>query len=371
MGHRADPAVPRRPAPTGTGGWIWVVFAKDPEKRRAAAKFILDIEAPRERGAHQRRHRPPARAPERLSRLPELPGGAVRVLRRDARARPARGRPCRSTTRSRASCRSQSATPSKARAHLSRRWTTRCASSSRGGRAAAHARASRARASIRWRGCRRCSRSLLGGVRAARAPAAGVRLWLAPAVVLVAVFLLYPILELVRIAFTDLGAPGRPYRYTLARISRARSRSAVLRDDWRHADVRRRVGGAAAGLGLLLAWLFDAAERRRVVGSLAARVAVVSAWVIPGVLIGVIWKILLIENRSGIVNYWLSQIGLGPAPLLSSSTLALGSVIVANTWRGTRVQHADAVRGTAPHSARAARSGGSRGAERRGSACGG
>jgi multiple sugar transport system permease protein len=52
------------------------------------------------------------------------------------------------------------------------------------------------------------------------------------------------------------------------------------------------------------------------------------------VLVGVIWKFLLVENRSGIVNYWLSQIGLGPAPLLSSGALALASVIVANTWRG-------------------------------------
>jgi multiple sugar transport system substrate-binding protein len=34
-------------APTGTGGWVWVVFAKDPERRRAAARFILDIESPR------------------------------------------------------------------------------------------------------------------------------------------------------------------------------------------------------------------------------------------------------------------------------------------------------------------------------------
>ena len=61
----------------------------------------------------------------------------------------------------------------------------------------------------------------------------------------------------------------------------------------------------------------------------------VSAWVIPGVLIGVIWKILLIENRSGLVNYWFAQLGIGPVPLLSSTTLALISVIVANTWRGT------------------------------------
>jgi multiple sugar transport system permease protein len=88
------------------------------------------------------------------------------------------------------------------------------------------------------------------------------------------------------------------------------------------------------GIGLLLAWLFDAAQRRHVRGALAARMAVIGAWIVPGVLVGVIWKILLIENRSGIANYWLSQIGLGPAPLLSSSALALMSVIAANTWRG-------------------------------------
>jgi len=63
-------------------------------------------------------------------------------------------------------------------------------------------------------------------------------------------------------------------------------------------------------------------------------VAVVSAWVIPGVLVGVLWRILLVENRAGIVNYWLSLAGVGPLPLLSSGTLAMASVIAANTWRG-------------------------------------
>jgi multiple sugar transport system permease protein len=162
-----------------------------------------------------------------------------------------------------------------------------------------------------------------------------VRLWLAPTLAMVAVFLLYPILELVRIAFTDMTAPGGPYRYTLQGFE-------SLASDPQFAGMIGTtlvfVGASVVlqlGIGLLLAWLFDAAERRQAIGSLAARVAVVSAWVIPGVLIGVIWKILLIENRSGIVNYWLAQIGLGPAPLLSSSTLALVSVIVANTWRGT------------------------------------
>src|SRR4051812_6181627 len=31
---------------TGTGGWVWVVFAKDPDRRRAAVEFIRDVEAP-------------------------------------------------------------------------------------------------------------------------------------------------------------------------------------------------------------------------------------------------------------------------------------------------------------------------------------
>ena len=47
-----------------------------------------------------------------------------------------------------------------------------------------------------------------------------------------------------------------------------------------------------------------------------------------------IWKILLIENRSGILNYYLSLAGVGPLPLISSPTLALISVIAANVWRG-------------------------------------
>src|SRR5262249_60761978 len=88
------------------------------------------------------------------------------------------------------------------------------------------------------------------------------------------------------------------------------------------------------GAGLGIAILLDAARRRRAPFTLAARVAVVSAWVIPGVLVGVLWRILLIENRSGIVNYGLSRLGLGPLPLISSGALALASVIVANGWRG-------------------------------------
>jgi multiple sugar transport system permease protein len=87
-------------------------------------------------------------------------------------------------------------------------------------------------------------------------------------------------------------------------------------------------------IGFGIAWLIDAGRRRGAPGTLVARVAVVSAWVMPGVLAGVLWKILLIENRSGIINFYLSKAGIGPLPLISSPVLALVSVVVANVWRG-------------------------------------
>jgi multiple sugar transport system permease protein len=88
-------------------------------------------------------------------------------------------------------------------------------------------------------------------------------------------------------------------------------------------------------IGLGLAVLIDAARRRRTWGTMFARASVVSAWVIPGVLIGVLWRILLMENRAGIANYMGSMFGLPALPYLSSGSFALASVVVANVWRGS------------------------------------
>jgi multiple sugar transport system permease protein len=87
-------------------------------------------------------------------------------------------------------------------------------------------------------------------------------------------------------------------------------------------------------VGLGVALLLDAARRRRAPGTAFARAAIVSAWVIPGVLVGVLWRILLMENRAGIANYVLSFIHVGPIPFLSVASAALASLIVANAWRG-------------------------------------
>jgi multiple sugar transport system permease protein len=150
----------------------------------------------------------------------------------------------------------------------------------------------------------------------------------------VTILLFYPMLDLLRLSLTNASVAGSRYAYTLD------SYRALLTDTSFYGMVVVTVifvtGSVALQLviGFGIAWLIDAGRRRRVPGTMMARIAVVSAWVIPGVLAGVIWKILLIENRSGIVNYDLGRLGLGPLPLISSPTLALASVIVANVWRG-------------------------------------
>lgn len=318
---------------TGTGGWVWVVFSKDPEKRRAAAQFILDLEAAPNaaRISAATGHLPVRQSVYRdAPAFREEPFPIFGNMLSSGKARPAAaiynaisrelqlaiGYAIEGTT-----------TPERAVDDA-----FRIVMEEYGRRSSVVARAT-GLDPLAW--VPGILAAFLGAFALVRVRDRGVQAWLVPAVVLVSVFLLYPILELVRVAFTDLTAPGSSYRYTLQGF---RSLAGDPQFFGMIGVTLVFVGASVAlqmALGLMLAWLFDAAERRRVVGALIARVAVVSAWVIPGVLIGVIWKILLIENRSGLVNYWLAQLGLGPAPLLSSATLAVVSVIVANTWRGT------------------------------------
>ena len=323
---------------TGTGGWVWVVFARDPVKRRAAAEFILDVESP----AHAARiSAATGHLPVRRSVYRNAPAFQDRWFPRFGemlaygKARPAApiyDAISRELQIAIGDAIAGTKTPEQA---VDAAWSAVTAQFRRTETTMATAEAAALRRGdpVRW-----LPPAIAAVLIALALFAAGrgvnVRLWLAPAALLVGVVVLYPIFELVRTAATNTGAPGTGYVYTLDGVRH------LLGDPQFFLMVGITLLFVAAcvalqlGLGLLLAWLFDAAQRRHVRGALGARMAVVGAWIVPGVLVGVIWKILLIENRSGIVNYWLSQIGVGPAPLLSSSVLALLSVIVANTWRG-------------------------------------
>lgn len=161
--------------------------------------------------------------------------------------------------------------------------------------------------------------------------------WLAPiSIVLILVFV-YPIIEIIRLSFTDASlVQGEPYSWTTDAY-----RSLVRGSDFRHIlwitfvfVLFSTVFQILLGFGAAL--LVNGAEKRGLRGTVVTRTTVMTAWAVPGVIIGIIWSLLYIETSSGILNYGLSLLGFsGQVAFLSDPTLALISVIVANIWRGT------------------------------------
>ena len=326
------PQAPGASESTGTGGWVWVMFAREPRRQRAAAEFIQFVES----AANSVRIRAvTGQLPVRRSTY-EAP-----VFRQDpwfvkfgamvahGRARP--GVPLYAVISEQLQLAvgyavSGDKTPEQA---LDDAWRAVEKEASRPPAAApASARfdpvavlpmllAAALAAFVAW------------PRRGAPSPA-----WLSPALVVISALVAFPMMDLLRLSFTNTRTAGLGYAYTLE------SYRGVLGDPAFPGMVAVTLAFLAAsvalqmGAGLGIAVLLDAGRRHRAPLTLFARIAVVSAWIIPGVLVGVLWRILLIENRSGIVNYWLSRLGQGPLPLVSSGALALVSLIAANGWRG-------------------------------------
>ena len=162
-------------------------------------------------------------------------------------------------------------------------------------------------------------------------------LWLLPVGAVLALVLVYPLFEIVRLSFTDASlVSGEPYQTTLDSYD-----SVVRGSDFRQTlqitflfVLFSTVFQLLLGLGAAL--VVSGAQRRGLRGTVITRTAVMTAWAVPGVIIGIIWSLLYQESSSGILNYGLSLVGFsGSIPFLSDPDLALASVTVANVWRGT------------------------------------
>jgi ABC-type sugar transport system permease subunit/ABC-type glycerol-3-phosphate transport system substrate-binding protein len=321
---------------TGTGGWVWVVFARDPARRKAAVEFIRDVEAP----AHAARiSEATGHLPVRQSVYRDFPIFSQDIWYRrfgqmlaSGHARPTVAiYPAISQQLQLAigAVVSGERTPEQA---LDAAWTAVNGDYAR--RLSNQTERRIAGDPIAWLPMIGAALFPVALLVRGRRGNAGIAAWLCPALALVTVILIYPMLDLLRLSLTDATVAGTRYAYTTS------SYRTLIGDPAFYGMIAVTVAFVGASvvlqltLGFAVAWLIDAARRRRARGTLAARVAVVSAWVMPGVLAGVLWKILLIENRSGIVNYYLSLLKLGPLPLISSPVLALASVVVANVWRG-------------------------------------
>jgi multiple sugar transport system permease protein len=160
-------------------------------------------------------------------------------------------------------------------------------------------------------------------------------LWMAPLLAVVTLFYLYPAFEVLRFSITNASLLDPNYEYTL------RTFTLVLTDPVLYTVIRITAIFVLASvvfqlaLGLLIAVAANRARRRRLPGMVFMRSVILSAWVMPGVVIGIVWAILLNEASYGLANLVLSIVGIGGVAWLSNPNTALMSIIIANVWRGT------------------------------------
>jgi multiple sugar transport system permease protein len=167
--------------------------------------------------------------------------------------------------------------------------------------------------------------------------AAGERpwVWLLPLAALLALFYLYPALDVIRLSFTDATLIDPGYSYTFD------SYLTVLSDPDFGQILTATVifvGGSVVGqilLGLLVALALQAGVRRGLPGVRIVQVAVLATWIIPGVSAGIIWQLMLNEANFGFFNAVLGWVHIGPIPWLSNPDIAIWSATLANIWRGT------------------------------------
>ncbi len=159
--------------------------------------------------------------------------------------------------------------------------------------------------------------------------------WLTPLVALATLFFLWPVINVIRLAFTNTTLLREGYSYTLETFGQTvtdPSLPGVL------GVTVIFVAASVAGqllLGLAIALVMQRAVARKLKGAVLVRSVVLTAWVMPGILIGVIWQIVLNEGPHGLVNSALDAVGMGPVSWLSDTKLAVVSAVTANIWRGT------------------------------------
>jgi multiple sugar transport system permease protein len=158
--------------------------------------------------------------------------------------------------------------------------------------------------------------------------------WLLPLAAILGATFIYPIFEIARLSFTDASLVSGEYSYTFE------SYLSLFRSPY-FANLLKATAIFVCFsvvfqmlLGFLIALAVDQGAKRGMRTSIVTRTAVLSAWVIPGVIIGIIWSILYEQSAGGILNYVLGSIGLS-VPFLTDPQVALASVTITNIWRGT------------------------------------
>jgi ABC-type sugar transport system permease subunit len=155
--------------------------------------------------------------------------------------------------------------------------------------------------------------------------------WLLPAILMLVVFRLYPLLSQFYISMTDMriATINEPTfigldNYTFLLSDSAFIGTILFTFIYTIFGV---LGQFIIGFGLALLL------NQPMFGRLIFRLCIVSAWVISSLIVGYMWRLMLSESSAGVLNSWLDIIGIDNVNWLSDIDTAKISVIGVNIWR--------------------------------------
>ncbi|EMS71855.1 carbohydrate ABC transporter permease [Ruminiclostridium cellobioparum] len=159
--------------------------------------------------------------------------------------------------------------------------------------------------------------------------------WLAPLVIILLTLFIYPMFDILRLSFTNARIGETEYNYTFNSFLN------LFQDSGFYAMLKVTAFFVFFSvvfqmvLGFIIALSVDKGESMNLRGTVFVRTVALISMVIPGVIIGIIWRMMYDESPTGILNYFLTLIGVGHVRFLTDPFIAVVSATVANVWRGT------------------------------------
>ena len=157
-------------------------------------------------------------------------------------------------------------------------------------------------------------------------------LFILPTFIGFAIFILYPLLESLRISFYEYSILGDSYYVELDNYARLISDSRLRKT---YSNTIIFTGFAVffnAGIGLLLAVFLN--RRMPVLMRNFYRSAFFFPILIAHTYIAVIWQYLY-HLETGVINYYLAFLGIDPIPWLSHPAWAMAAIVIMDVWKNT------------------------------------
>jgi multiple sugar transport system permease protein len=155
-------------------------------------------------------------------------------------------------------------------------------------------------------------------------------LFIAPAFIYILLISIYPLLYGIRISFTNL-------RYDRRGMEWIGLANYVDFFQWEHFLPILRQSLVFLGFSVLITVVFGLffalALNKQYWGQTAARLLAIMPWVLPAVIVGVVFQLIFSSSKMGLLNVFLRYLGAGKVTWLIDPNLAMAAVIFSFTWR--------------------------------------